>query len=177
MRIADELPTDKPRYREVFGEEFAPTKQDTLDWLASQELVVVPFRAGGPKLGYPSLAIVPSNAAFFALVLVDLQGWASLEEIGPFTPRSILYLAPPMRHTHFGGKQVVVHDRTETLQEVFAYNLYPGPSAKKGVFSVLLDIGEREGWLTLHASSVRVRTPYENETVFMHEGDLGGSAG
>src|SRR5690554_1529850 len=174
MRIADNLPTDKPRYRDVFDEEFAATKQDTLDWLASQELVVVPFRAGGPKLGYPSLAIVPSNAAFFALVLVDLQGWASLEEIGLFTPRSILYLAPPMRHTHFGGKQVVVHDRTETLHEVFAYNLYPGPSAKKGVFSVLLDIGEREGWITAHASSVRVTTSYENETVIMHEGASGG---
>lgn len=174
MRIADNLPTDKPRFRDVFGEEFAATKQDTLDWLAGQELVIVPFRAGGPRLGYPSLAIVPANAAFFALILVDLQGWTTLEEIGPFTPRSILYLAPPMRHTHFAGRQVVVHDRTESLHEVFAYNLYPGPSAKKGVFSVLLDIGEREGWLTTHASSVRVRTPYENETVFMHEGASGG---
>ncbi|MDQ2624124.1 MAG: DUF4914 family protein [Actinomycetota bacterium] len=174
MRIADDLPTDKPRYRDVFGEAFTETKQDTLDWLASQELVVVPFRAGGPTLGYPSLAVVPANAAFFALVLVDLQGWTTVEEIGPFTPRSILYLAPPLRHSHFGGKQVVVHDRSETLHEVFAYNLYPGPSAKKGVFSVLLDIGEREGWLTAHASAVRVRTPYENETVFMHEGASGG---
>src|SRR5690606_16714962 len=108
MRIADDLPTDKPRYRDVFGSEFAPTKQETFDWLAGQDLVVVPFRAGGPKLGYPSLAVVPANAAFFALVLVDLQGWTTVEEIGPFTPRSILYLAPPLRHSHFGGKQVVV---------------------------------------------------------------------
>ncbi len=174
MRIADDLPTDKPRYRDIFGTEFAPVKAETLTWLSGQDLVVVPFKAGGPALGYPSLAICPRNAAFFALTLVDLQGWVTFEEIGPFTPRSILYVAPPFRHTHFGGRQVVVHDRSQTLHEVFAYNLYPGPSAKKGVFSVLLDIGEREGWLTAHASSVRVTTPYENETVIMHEGASGG---
>jgi hypothetical protein len=174
MRIADDLPTDKPRYRDVFGEPFAPVKQKTLDWLATQELVVVPFKAGGPVFGYPSLAIVPANSAFFALILVDLQGWVTFEDLGPFTPRSILYVAPPFRHTQFDGRQVVVHDRTTTLHEVYAYNLYPGPSAKKGVFSVLLDIGEQEGWITAHASSVQVTTPYENETVIMHEGASGG---
>ena len=88
MRIADDLPTDKPRYRDVFGADFAPVKQKTLDWLGTQELVVVPFKAGGPSFGYPSLAIVPANAAFFALILVDLQGWVTFDEIGPFTPRS-----------------------------------------------------------------------------------------
>jgi len=178
MRIADDLPTDKPRYRDVFDEEFAPTKQATLDWLGEQELVVVPFKAGGPTFGYPSLALVPVNAAFFAVALVDLQGWVTFDELeaqhGEFAPRSILYVAPPFRHTTFGGRQVVVHDRTPELHEVFAYNLYPGPSAKKGVFSVLLDIGEQEGWLTAHASAVRVTTPYDNETVVMHEGASGG---
>jgi hypothetical protein len=174
MRIADDLPTDKPRYRDVFGDEFAPVKAQTLDWLSGQDLVVVPFKAGGLTYGYPSLAICPVNAAFFALTLVDLQGWVTLDDLGPFTPRSILYVAPPFRHTQFGGRQVVVHDRSATLHEVFAYNLYPGPSAKKGVFSVLLDIGEQEGWVTAHASAVRVTTPYENETVIMHEGASGG---
>ena len=178
MRIADDLPTDKPRYRDVFGEEFAPTKAATLEWLGRQELVVVPFKAGGPTYGYPSLALVPVNAAFFAVALADLQGWVTfdqlVEEHGEFAPRSILYVAPPFRHTAFHGRQVVVHDRTPDLHEVFAYNLYPGPSAKKGVFSVLLDIGEREGWITAHASAVRVTTPYDNETVVMHEGASGG---
>lgn len=174
MRIGDDLPTDKPRFRDVYGKEFAPTRTETLEWLAEQELVVVPFKAGGLQYGDPSLAIVPVNSSFFTLALVDLQGWVTFEEIGPFAPRSILYVAPPFRHTHFDGRQVVVHNRSETLHEVFAYNLYPGPSAKKGVFSVLLDIGEQEGWLTAHASSVRVTTPYENETVVMHEGASGG---
>ena len=174
MRIADDLPTDKPRYRDTFGAEFAPVRQETLDWLASQELLVVPFSAGGLTYGTPSLAIVPANAAFFATALVDLQGFVDLAESEPFAPRSIIYVAPPFRHTHFDGRQVVVHDRSETLHEIFSYNLYPGPSAKKGVFSVLLDIGEQEGWVTAHASAVRVTTPYENETVIMHEGASGG---
>ncbi|MFB8229159.1 DUF4914 family protein [Cellulosimicrobium sp. NPDC055967] len=174
MRVADDLPTDKPRYRDVFGTGFDAVKEETLAWLATQELVVVPFRAGGRTHGYPSLAVCPANAAFFALALVDLQGWTTFDELGPFEPRSILYVAPPFRHTRFDGRQVVVHDRSESLHEVFAYNLYPGPSAKKGVFSVLLDVGEREGWVTAHASSVRVTTPYENETVVMHEGASGG---
>lgn len=174
MRIADDRPTDKPRFADVYGYPFDEVKTDTLDWLASQELVVVAFRAGGPQYGYPSLAICPANTAFFALALVDLQGWVTLDELEPYAPRSILYVAPPFRHTRFAGRQVVVHDRTETLHEIFAYNLYPGPSAKKGVFSALLDIGEQEGWITAHASSVRVTTPYENETVIMHEGASGG---
>lgn len=76
--------------------------------------------------------------------------------------------------THFNGRQVVVHQRSESLHEVFAYNLYPGPSAKKGVFSILLDIGEHEGWVTNHASAAVLESPYEYETVFMHEGASGG---
>ncbi len=174
MRIADSRPTDKPRYFDKYGESFDSTKQETLDWLATQHLIVVPFKAGGLTYGSPSLAIVPANTAFFATALVDLQGWVTLEELGSFEPRSILYAAPPFRHTHFKGRQVVVHDRTETLHEIYAYNLYPGPSAKKGVFSALLDIGETEGWITAHASSVRVTTPYDNDTIIMHEGASGG---
>ena len=42
------------------------------------------------------------------------------------------------------------------------------------MYSVLLDIGEHEGWVCCHASSALVETPYENETVFMHEGASGG---
>ncbi len=176
MRIADDRPTDKPRYRDREGGEFDPVRSETLAWLASQPLAVVPFKAGGKTHGYPSVAIVPLNAAFFALALVDLQGWVTFEELGTFTPRSLMFVAPPFRHTHFGGRQVVVHNRSESLHEVWAYNLYPGPSAKKGVFSVLLDIGELEDkpWLTAHASAVRVTTPYDNETIIMHEGASGG---
>ena len=92
----------------------------------------------------------------------------------PYFIDRYIYVAPPFRHTHFDGKQVVVHERHDDLHEVFSYNLYPGPSAKTGVFSMLLDIGEHEGWITNHASAAMLESPYENETVFMHEGASGG---
>ena len=82
-----------------------------------------------------------------------------------FNPQAILFLAPPFRHTHCGGKQIVVHNRRQNMHEVFALNLYPGPSAKKGIYGMLLNIGEQEGWITAHASVVKVITPYDNEIV------------
>jgi hypothetical protein len=176
MVIGDHLPTDKPTYEERFGEGFAKTRQQTLDWLKTQELVAMPFYAGTDALGYGSLLVVPRQAAFFAAALADLQGMIprSLVPAGFTVTGGVLFVAPPFRHTHFGGRQVVVHERTATHQEIFAYNLYPGPSAKKGVYSMLLDIGEREGWTTNHCAAVAVVTPYENQLVLMHEGASGG---
>lgn len=174
MRIGDDLPSDKPRFNETYNMDFEDVREETYKWLEDNDLIVVPFKAGGTKHGYLSIAICPKNAAFFALAIADLQGFVSIADIDAFTPRSIIYVAPPFRHTHFDGRQVVVHSRSEDLHEVFSYNLYPGPSAKKGVYSVLLDIGEKEGWVTAHASAVKVVTPYENEVVIMHEGASGG---
>jgi len=176
MLIGDSLPTDKPTYAERFSEPFDKTRQQTLDWLKKQELVVVPFYAGTEALGYGSLLIVPRQAAFFAAALADLQGMIPRNQV-PASFRitgGVLFVAPPFRHTHFAGRQIVVHHRTATHQEVFAYNLYPGPSAKKGVYSMLLDIGEREGWTTNHCAAVAVITPYENRLILMHEGASGG---
>lgn len=175
MRIGDDLPTDKPRFRDKYGYEFSDLRAETMAWFETQTVILLPFRAGGRHFGYDALMVCPANAAFFALSLANMQGFVSIHDIGEdFTPRAILYVAPPFRLTHFEGRQVVVHQRSETLHEVFAYNLYPGPSAKKGVFSVLLDIGEHEGWVTDHASAAILETPYENEVVFMHEGASGG---
>jgi hypothetical protein len=145
MVIGDSLPTDKPTYEQRFGETFDKTRQQTLDWLKTQELVVLPFYAGTDSLGYGALLIVPRQAAFFAAALADLQGMIPRSQVpADFKiTGGVLFVAPPFRHSHFAGKQVVVHDRTATHQEIFAYNLYPGPSAKKGVYSMLLDIGER----------------------------------
>ena len=175
MVIGDDLPTDKPRFKDRFGYEFSTLRQETLDWLSKQQVLLLPFMAGGLTYGSMSLMICPTNAAFFALSLANMQGFVSISDISePFTPRSIIYVAPPFRHTHFEGKQVVVHNRSKELHEVFSYNLYPGPSAKKGVFSILLDIGEQEGWICCHTSAAMLETPYENEVVFMHEGASGG---
>ncbi|WP_163192733.1 DUF4914 family protein [Clostridium thermarum] len=176
MVIADDKPTDKPRFIDRFGYDFKELRVQTFQWLQDQdELILLPFWAGGKEYGYEALLVAPSNAGFFVGALADIQGFIPKSKIpSNFKPRAVIYLAPPFRHTHFNGKQVVVHNRAETTHELFCYNLYPGPSAKKGVYSVLLDIGEEEGWTTLHASAVKITTPYENTFIIMHEGASGG---
>ncbi|MFN4245448.1 MAG: DUF4914 family protein [Brevinematia bacterium] len=174
MLIGDDLPTDKPRFVEVIGYDFALLREKTFEWLKEQHLAVFVFGVGQLDLGIYGLAIIPDNAGFFGFALGTLQ---RIEDVRKFDDkvkiRIILYVAPPFRHTVFGGKQRVVHFREKDLHEIFSYNLYPGPSAKKGVYSALLDIGEREGWITLHASSVLVLTPYGNRVCFLHEGPSG----
>ncbi len=175
MVIADQLPTDKVRFSDRFGYEFDVLRNETFEWLKSQELGVFFFFAGNKGIGAGGIAIVPSNAAFFAMGLGMLQQMVSLDDMPEgFDVSSVIYVAPPFRHTHFDAKQVVVHNRIEGMHELFSYNLYPGPSAKKGLYSVLLSQGEKEGWITAHCSTVQVVSPYDNTTTFMHEGASGG---
>ena len=175
MLIADNNPTDKPRYSDVYHKDFEDLRTETFDWLKNQKLIFFPFKSGGLEYGYDSVLVAPANAGFFAAGLADLQGFLNIDEISyDFQLRAVVFLAPPFRHTHFNGKQVVVHNRLKGLHEVYSYNLYPGPSAKKGIYGVLLDIGEEEGWVTAHASAVKIITPYDNEIVIMHEGASGG---
>lgn len=176
MVIGDDLPTDKPTHQQRFGAPFDKTRRETLDWLKTQELIAMPFYAGPDRLGYGCMLVCPRNAGFFAGAMADLQGMIPNSRVpADFSLRGgVLFVAPPFRHTHFSGRQVVVHNRLPECQEVFAYNLYPGPSAKKGVYSILLHIGEQEGWVTNHCSVVEVVTPYDNHFVLMHEGASGG---
>ena len=172
--VADEMPTDKPQYKDLYGEAFSPLRREVFEWLKNQPLLVLPFWAGGESLNCPALLISPRNAAFFAGGLADLQGFIPASKLpAHFAPKAVVYLAPPFRHTHFNKKQVVVHNRTKGLHEIFSFNLYPGPSAKKGIYGALIHIGEMEGWLTLHGSTVKVITPYDNSLVIMHEGASG----
>ncbi len=177
MLIADDDPSDKPRYKDRFDKPFAPIRQEVLDWLQTQDLILIPFTAGGEAsehVGYDAMMVCPKNAAFFAAGLADLQGMIATVDIPDgFKPRAIIYVAPPFRHTHCEGRQIVVHNRLDELHEVFSLNLYPGPSAKKGVYGILLTIGEDEGWLTAHGSTVQVVTPYDNVVTIMHEGASG----
>ena len=173
--IGDGLPTDKEAFKQRFGSDFAPLRQQTFEWLKGQELAIFGFVAGGAGLGMDAMVIAPANAGFFALGLAMLQGIIPGDMIqSGFVPRAIIYVAPVFRHTHFDGKQVVVHNRRDGLHELFSYNLYPGPSAKKGIYGVLLGLGEREGWVTNHCSTVQVVTPYDNVVTIMHEGASGG---
>lgn len=178
MVIADNLPTDKDTYKSRFNKDFKKDREDTFKWLEEQkELLVLPFFAGNDKInvGYDALAVMPVNAAFFGASIADLQGFIPKNKLTKeFNPKAVIYLAPPFRHTIFNKKQIVVHNRLENMHEVFSYNLYPGPSAKKGVYSILLNLGEKEGWNTLHASTVKITTPYELTITIMHEGASGG---
>jgi hypothetical protein len=175
MLIGDELPTDKPRLRDRFDVGFDQLRQETMEWLAGQHLAAFFFTAGGPSQGLGALAVLPANAAFFAYGLALLQGIIPPEELAEdFRVGAVVYVAPPFRQTHFGGRQVVVHNRGAGLHELFAYNLYPGPSAKKGVYGMLLSLGEAQNWVTAHCSAVQLVTPYGNRVTFMHEGASGG---
>lgn len=175
MVIGDEKKTDKPTYHGVYGKSFDGLRQETVEWLKKQDLAIFGFVAGMPGKGMYALAICPRNAGFFAMGLAMLQGIIPVERLDEkFVPKAVIYVAPPFRHTHFDGKQIVVHNRTPDMHELFSYNLYPGPSAKKGIYGVLLTLGEAEEWVTMHCSTVQVVTPYENKIVISHEGASGG---
>jgi hypothetical protein len=175
MVIGDDKPTNKPTYRERFRTDFAGVRAETFAWLKTQRLAVFPFVAGAAERGIDAVVVAPANCGFFALGLALLQGIRDHTTLGPgFLPRAVIYVAPPFRHTHFDGQQVVVHNRLDELHELFSYNLYPGPSAKKGIYGVLLTAGEKEQWVTAHCSTVRVITPYGQRLTIMHEGASGG---
>lgn len=175
MAIADNMPTDKEKFKDKFGYEFNTVRKETINWLKEQDLAVFFYFAGRDRIGSGGIAIAPANAGFFAMGLSMLQSIIPANELpDEFAVDSAIYVAPTFRHTHFNGKQIVVHKRSENLHEIFSYNLYPGPSAKKGLYGALLTKGEKEGWITAHCSTVQVVSPYDNITTFMHEGASGG---
>lgn len=174
LYVADDKPTDKPKFDDNFPFSFEDIRQESFQWLADQDLSVFAFEMGRPGIGGEAIAICPANAGFFALGLSILQGIIDIRKRESlFKPSLIIYVVPPLRHTRFDGKQVVAHNRGE-VHEIFSYNLYPGPSAKKGVYGALIELGEQQGWVTAHCSAVQVITPYDNIVTFMHEGASGG---
>ena len=46
MVIGDEKPTNKTKFKNRFGETFDSLRQDTFEWLKTQDLIVLPFAAG-----------------------------------------------------------------------------------------------------------------------------------
>ena len=176
MVIGDDQPTDKRSYTDRFGVPFSPVRTETFEWLKTQDLAVTTFIIGGHPLesGKGGILIAPANAGFFVGALADLQGLLPPDALpGNFHVETAIFLAPTFRHTHYNGNQVVVHNRTDGIHEIFSYNLYPGPSAKKGVYGVLLNIDEDSTMATLHGATVQVVTPYDNITTIMHEGASG----
>ncbi len=174
MLIGDNGDTDKIKYSDIFKKDFNKLREETFEWLSNQDLLVYPFYSGIKEINIKSFIIAPANAGFFAYALGLLQGITNIDDSVKFKPKMFMFIAPPFRHTHFDGKQRVVHNRLDDIHEIFSYNLYPGPSAKKGVYSALIYYGEIEGWITAHASVVQVITPYNLKINIMHEGASGG---
>jgi hypothetical protein len=174
MLIGDAEPTDHKRFEDVYKYPFTELRQRTFAWLKENPLIMYAYVTGKKGIGRDALVVAPANAGFFGFGLALLQGITAYEDLtDDFLPASIIYVAPTFRYTDLNGKQVVVHYRKPELHEVFSYSLYPGPSAKKAAYSILLNQGEQEGWITAHCSTVRVVTPYDNQVTFMHEGASG----
>lgn len=175
MAIADDKPTDKKTFKEKYGYDFSSLQEETFAWMKEQDLAIFFYFAGRINIDSLGIAIAPANAAFIAMGLSMLQEIKPVDELKEGSEiKSVIFVAPVFRHTHFDGKQVVIHNRTNHVHEMYSYNLYPGPSAKKGLYGVLLTQGERENWVTAHCSAVQSVSPYDNITTFMHEGASGG---
>jgi hypothetical protein len=57
MFIADDQPTDKPRFKERFDREFEPLRLETLEWLKGQPLAAFAFIAGQPGVDIRSYGV------------------------------------------------------------------------------------------------------------------------
>ena len=119
-------------------------RRETLAWLKQQPLMLLPLYTGGRSWALPRCMVSPRNAAFFVGALADLQEMLPGEKLPlDFQPQCDYLPGASLSAHALRGKQVVVHNRWTGLHEIFAYNLYPGPSAKKGVYGVLIHQGER----------------------------------
>ena len=59
MVLGDDQPTDKPRYADKYGKEFAPLREETFEWLKQQELITFAFHAGSQDIGLDAIVIAP----------------------------------------------------------------------------------------------------------------------
>jgi hypothetical protein len=175
MYIGDDNSTDKNRFDDHFDFSFNSIRDESFEWLKQQDLALFSFKAGKHILNKDVLVIGPANAGFFMFGLSLLQGITDIKKVEEkIDIVGVVYVAPVFRYTHFNDRQIVVHNRMKNLYEIFAFNLYPGPSAKKGVYGMMIDTGEKEDWIVPHCSAAQVCSPYDNITTFMHEGASGG---
>lgn len=81
MVIADNKPSDKERFSDKYGYPFRSLQEETYTWLKEQELSVFFYFAGRVGIGSLGIAVVPSNAAFFAMGLSMLQEIVAVEDL------------------------------------------------------------------------------------------------
>src|SRR5688572_17227915 len=94
MTVADDRPTNKVRFKDRYGYDFAKLRQETFDWLKTQELSAFAFVAGQKGLGFDAVVIAPANAGFFSFGLALLQGITPIAELSEkFDPQAMIYIA------------------------------------------------------------------------------------
>ena len=123
---------DKERFIDKFGYDFDSLRKETINWLQSQDLAGYSFTLPDViKIGSGGIAIAPANAGFLQWDFRCSNAHYPVKDLPLDFSIDSVFTLPTFRHTHFNGKQIVVHKRSENLHEIFSYNLYPGPSAKK----------------------------------------------
>ncbi len=150
MRIADDKPTDKKRFADVYGYPFSDLRKETMEWFKTQELILMPFNSGGNIYGYGSMLGGPKQCAFFAFALAHLQGFVNAEECEGYKPRAIVYVAPPSATPTSRESRWWCTTARTTCHEFSPTTSIPARPPRRAYTRVLLDIGEREGWVTAH---------------------------
>ena len=165
------------RYCEV---EWAELNRLAHEWLAKHAPIAVPIRLfRGTPATTAGVVILPENCAFFGYMMGILQEILSAAQCSEgLSADFVVLLAPPLRHSHFDGRQAVIHHRygapAAPVYEMLATCLYPGPSGKKGVYAMGLEIARRHDGVILHASAVRLLRPDGSHISVLHEGASGG---
>ncbi len=147
MRIADDKPTDQKALSLMCTAKVRQAASGDHGLVQDAGAILMPFNSGGNEYGYGSMLVCPKQCAFFAFALAHLQGFVkALRRPRADKPRAIIYVATSVPSHPFSRASRSSSTTVWTIAtRYFSYNLYPGPSAKKGVYSVLLDIGEQEG--------------------------------
>ena len=96
MVISDEFPTDKPRFQERFGYSFSKVRQETMDWLSEQRVIMLPFKAGDPAQGMTVCSFARRTRHSSRWRLPTCRGFVAIQDIPEnYTPRAIIYVARP----------------------------------------------------------------------------------
>lgn len=178
--VADDGTTSHERFSVRFGREFAADRSYHHEYLRNQDLIVTGFMLPGTdKL---VALVAPRQTEIFAYIQAQIMGFRELDfkTLLEESPAAIIYLNPESRHTRYGSEQVVIHDRSRGIHEIYADSLYPGPSCKKGIFGVFLELAEidfaagKEPWSIAHAAiAVLEQGRSDKKMFFAHMGPSG----
>ena len=159
MRIGDDKPTDKPRFQDVYGYDFNTLKVDTYKWLARQELILVPFMAGGYEYGYQALLVCPRNAAFFAFALSQLQAFVCAKDITTSSPvPSCMWLLPSVTLTSTASRCAYTTGWT-TATRSLPTTCIPAPPPRRAFTAFCWTLASRRAGLLAHATRRQDRDP------------------